>query len=372
MGSSEGRLTAHGGGVQTGGDARGRDPRGAEYEYLCVDAFLEHVVHARALASAFELGLVDRLAARDGEPLAELRDAFRGDRRGVELLLSLLAATGVVELAAGRVALGQAFRRALRYRDLLEAKLEFAHLALPDVTQLFSLMLGNPEEFRRRARTYGLFSYQHCLEATPENVRRTRQWVRFTTALTRYEGQVVAASHDFTLHRRMLDIGGNSGELALQVCRRHAGMRATVFDLPLVCRIGEEHVRAHPEGDRIAFAAGDALTSPLPREHDVVVFKSVLHDWPEASARELMLRASDALEPGGTLLVFERGPLELLRRPVPYSLLPILVFASAFRTPDLYVRTLTDLGFGHVRVSQIDLEMPFFLVRGIKPGGAGA
>lgn len=53
-----------------------------------------------------------------------------------------------------------------------------------------------------------------------------------TTRLTRHEALVCMKYHDFGQYRRMLDVGGNSGEFALQVCRRHPDLRATVLDLP--------------------------------------------------------------------------------------------------------------------------------------------
>jgi SAM-dependent methyltransferase len=332
-----------------------------------VDAFLEHVAHARALGSAFELGLVDHLAARDGETVQALRAVLGGDGRGAELLLPLLAGCGVIELGDGRAALSPAFRRALRYRDLLEAKLEFAHLALPDLMQLFSVMLRSPEEFRRRARIYDLFSYGRCLEDTPENLDRTRWWMRFTTVLTRYEAGACAARHDFSRYRRMLDIGGNSGEFALQVCARNPRMTATVFDLPLVCRIGEEHVRRRPESSRIQFLPGDAFTRPVPAGHDLITFKSMLHDWPDDAATQLIHRASRSLEPGGTVLIFERGRLGQSPTLVPYSMIPVLLFAPAFRSPALYVDALRACGLRDVVVQQVDLDMPFSLVTASKP-----
>jgi len=355
--------------MDTAGESSESAPRGPEYGYLCVEAFLEHAVHACAVASALQLGLLDRLAA-GAVAVGDLRAAFRAEPRGADLLLSLLVAARVVEVADGRVALTPGFRQALQYRDLLEAKLEFARLALPDVAQLLPVMLHAPDEFRRRSRIYSLFSYGRSVDDTPENCQATARWMRFTTALTRYEGQVLATRPEFARRRRLLDIGGNSGELALQLCRRHPALQVTVLDLPVVCRLGEQHVRGRPEAGRITFLPGDALAGPLPPGHDLVVFKSVLHDWPDAAAREMIRRASEALEPGGTLLIFERGPLELLRRPMPYSLLSILPFAFALRTPDLYVRTLTDLGCEQVDVSWLDLEMPFFLCRADKPAGA--
>ena len=191
---------------------------------------------------------------------------------------------------------------------------------------------------------------------------------RITTALTRYEAPVCLTHHDCGRYQCMLDIGGNSGEFALPVCRKHGAIKATVFDLPVVCDIGAEHLRQEPEADRITFIRGNALTDPLPMGFDLVTFKSMLHDWPEREARRLILQGTRSLVPGATLLIFERGRLELSERTPPYSMLPLLLFSRAFRSPDIYVDQLRELGFQNIGVQQVDLETPFCLVTGVRGG----
>lgn len=335
-----------------------------EREYLCVDGFLRTLVDARALKTAFELRLIDHLAAKPGATLAELTRAFSGDGRGVAFLVKLLAANGVIEERHGTIALSAAFRRALRYRDLLETKLEYGAFVLPDFTELFTTAIGSPAAFSRQARTFQLFCYDRAQGQGAEDYELTQRWMRITTCLTRYEAHVAMRHHDFGDYRRILDIGGNSGEFVLQICRKHPRIIATVFDLPMVCRIGREHVRRAPEGGRITFVEGSALSDPLPADQDFVSFKSMLHDWPDAEARQLIVQASRALKPGGTLLIFERGPVEGDDRS--YALIPFLLFFRSFRPPALYTEQMAALGFRDVEVQRIDLETPFFLVTGRK------
>jgi ubiquinone/menaquinone biosynthesis C-methylase UbiE len=331
------------------------------FPFLAVDDFLGDVVSARALTTAFEVGLIDALAAQP-RSAAELAALLKFDARGLRLLLDLLTVNGVVEQQDGGVALASAFQSVLPYRDLLEAKLDFANLVAPDVLERFTALLNDPAGFQRDSRIFNLFGYQHSVEQTPENYRRTQAWVRFTTALTRYEAQACLRHYDFSRARRMLDIGGNSGEFVLQVCRAHSQLQATVFDLPVVCDVGEDHVRGQPEASRITFVRGNALKDPLPAGFDVVSFKSMLHDWPEMEAKRFLTRASQALDPGGTLLIFERAPLEGFTTPLSYSLVPMLLFFRSFRTPESYREHLEAIGFRDVTVQTVPLEMPFFLV----------
>ena len=128
----------------------------------------------------------------------------------------------------------------------------------------------------------------------------------------------------------MLDIGGNSGEFALQVCRRHGRLRASVLDLPLVCDIGGEHLAPEPEAKRISFIKRNAFADPLPETFDLISFKSMLHDWPEKDALLLIGKAARALAPGGALLIFERGRIPYRPETPPYSADPDPPFLQVF------------------------------------------
>jgi hypothetical protein len=141
-----------------------------------------------------------------------------------------------------------------------------------------------------------------------------------------------------------------------------------VLDLPLVCEIGMEHVLAEPECPRISFIKSDVRSEPLPLGYELISFKSMLHDWPSQQARQFIDKAARSLSPGGTLLIFERGPLEVKDTVPPMSMLPLLLFFRSYRTPDSYVSQLEALGFRDIRQQEIHLDTPFFLVTARKPG----
>jgi len=338
------------------------DVPGEDLDFVCADGFIGNLVEAQALKTAFDLGLIDQLRQNGSCPLAGIQKGWRGDRTGLTLLLDLLTGNQVIARSGDEIRLTHPFLDALRFRDLLEAKLDFANLVAPDLIQLFSLLIVDPGRFMREARIFDLFGYHRCFESTSENFEATKKWMRFTTCLTRYEARACMQLHDFGRYTKMLDIGGNSGELILQICRRHPGLSGTVFDLPVVCDVGREHVRPAPEAGRITFQKGNALVDPLPTGFDVVIFKSMLHDWPEQEATRLLSRASGCLNPGGTLLIFERAGIEIGNRALPYSLIPMLLFFRSFRSPSYYQERLEELGFLGIQIQTIYLEMPFFLV----------
>ena len=233
-----------------------RDDAGLGLGFLVVDDFMKTLVDARALKTAFELGLVDRLVEHRHGSVEALGRAVGADPPGLRFLLDLLTANGVVEERGGDVRLSRRFLDALRYRDLLETKLDFTGLH----DQRFRGPVHCAGQGHGRLRGQGapvrLFDYRRSLESSPENYAQTRAWMRITSTLTRYEARACMRLHDFGGYRRALDVGGNSGEFLLQLCRRNPALRGTVFDLPLVCEVGMEHLLAEPEHSRDRFHQG--------------------------------------------------------------------------------------------------------------------
>jgi SAM-dependent methyltransferase len=287
----------------------------------------------------------------------------------MRLLLDLLAANGVVEERHGDVLLADRFRRALRYRDLLEVRLDYAGHVLRDFAEGFTTLLRDPAGFRRGATLFDLFDYRHALLPDQAGLERTRAWMRITTVLTRHEAGPCLDRYDIGAHRRVLDVGGNSGEFLRRICQAHAEVTGDVLDLPLVCDIGLDAMLAAPEAPRIGFIRADLRHEALPGGHDLITFKSMLHDWPERQARDFLARALAALPPGGTLLIYERAALRPAG-PMPIAMLPNLLFFRSYRTADDYVAMLDAVGFTAVGVDHIALDSPFLLITAQKPGDA--
>lgn len=345
---------------------------GAELDYLCVEEFTQELFHARALATAFEIGLIDFMIQTGNAELGSLAARWGARLQAMRLLVSLLISNRVVEEHDGEIHLTDEFLDALRFRDLLQLKLQMTNFAAHDFLDYFSDLICRPDHFMKKSNFTRLFDYSRCFEHSKENYERTKQWMWITTTLTKYESQGCLAHHDFSRYRRILDIGGNSGEFVLRICQSYPEIHATVYDLPLVCDIGQEHVHPEPEANRISFLRGNALADELPRDFDLVTFKSMLHDWPEKEAREFIAKGAQALKPGGTLLIFERGPIEVDKGMPPYSSIPMLLFFHSFRGPSLYKEQLTSLGFENIRVQRIELEMPFFLLTASKKPDEGS
>ena len=337
-----------------------------ELDYLRVEEFIADMVSARALSSALEMGVIDLFLRKGTLTAAVLEQAVTFEPSCMKLFLDLLTHAGIITNCDDGYALTSGFVKVLPYRDLLVAKLDLAHIAAHDYIDSFSFMISDARVFRKRAGMFRMFNYSNALTQTAENYQRTMKWMRITTVLTRYEASTCFTRHSFAHYRTLLDIGGNSGEFVLQACRKYPDLRAVVYDLPVVCDIGQHHLSNEPESERITFVRGNALTEVLPSGFDLVTFKSVLHDWPEQEAHIFIDKARGALKKGGTLIVFERGPYEVGAEGLPYSLIPMVLFSHTFRSPEWYCDYLSSNGFSSISVQWVPLDIPFLLVTAVK------
>jgi hypothetical protein len=104
---------------------------------------------------------------------------------------------------------------------------------------------------------------------------------------------------------RWLDVGGGDGTVMSALLRDDAKLMGDVFNLPSVESLVRARAGAAKLENRLGFVAGDFLTQPLPRGYDLISFIRVLHDWPADMARTLLVKAKDALAPGGRVVVCE-------------------------------------------------------------------
>ena len=335
-------------------------------DYLCVDQFMNTAIAARTLETAFELGVIDCLIDEDAPCLEDICQVTGQNTGSLSFLLEMLESIDVLNKNNGYT-LTEEFNHALEYRDILESKLAFSNFAAVDFIKYFSDLIRDPNEFMQHAEMFRLFDYGRCFEDTEDNIKYARRWMAFTTMLTRYEGRACAAIHDFGQYKSMLDIGGNSGEFCVQVCKSTPDLKATVFDLPVVCKIGVEHVGETEVADRISFVKGDALEDELPTGFDLVSFKSVLHDWPDDYVVQFLKQAYESIMPGGNLIIFERAPFKPGEQLITYSHIPLLLFSNTLRQPDFYVSLLEEMGC-EITIETVELDMPFFLITARRPG----
>jgi acetylserotonin N-methyltransferase len=160
----------------------------------------------------------------------------------------------------------------------------------------------------------------------------------------------VVGAFDLGRFRRLVDLGGGTGHLALAACARYPQLEAAVFDLPGVIATACDYVGRGPSERPLALIAGDFFTDPLP-EADIFTLGRILHDWSEDKVRTLLKKVWDCLPAGGAILIAEKlldndkaGPLPALMQ----SLSMLVCTEGKERTLAEYTSLLHQTGFTQI------------------------
>lgn len=160
----------------------------------------------------------------------------------------------------------------------------------------------------------------------------------------------VVAAFDLSRFRRLVDLGGGTGHLAIAMCQRHAEMRAVVFDLPRVTALARENIARSELQDRVSTQDGDFFAGELPGA-DLYAVGRILHDWSDEKSAILLRAVFDRLPDGGALLIAEKllnedgvGPLAANMQ----SLNMLVVTEGRERTLSQFIQMLSAAGFSAV------------------------
>jgi demethylspheroidene O-methyltransferase len=105
--------------------------------------------------------------------------------------------------------------------------------------------------------------------------------------------------------KTMMDVGGGSGVFVSAALSRHKHLRATLVDLPEVIPTAESRLAQAGLLDRVTLHPGSFRDAPLPKGADNISLIRVLYDHDDATVRDLLAKAYDALPRGGRLIVSE-------------------------------------------------------------------
>lgn len=125
-------------------------------------------------------------------------------------------------------------------------------------------------------------------------------------SFTRLVARDVLTAYDFTGAERIMDVGGGNGELLVRILKAYPTIKGTVLDLAQ-CEPGARALAAEAGVEpRTAFVAGDFFRE-VPPGADMIILKSIVHDWDDARCAILLTNCRKALPKVGMLLLIERS-----------------------------------------------------------------
>jgi len=250
---------------------------------------------ADALQVALEYALFDHLSSPASAPA--LASTLGLDSASTGYLLELLWSLGLLERDAQQPA---------HYHNLPLAE---RHLRAEA-----SAYCGDALQFRHRVlRQTGsqLGDYlrngmPRAPQATP---RLAEAWANAARVQIAQEQRAVTAELACTLVsrlpearrvRRLLDLGGGPGLVAIALAERFAGLEGVVFEYPQAAEVARDNIRQAGLAERLQAVAGDIDCDDIGSGYDLIWCSSVLHFVNDLPAT--LQRLYDALRPGGVLL----------------------------------------------------------------------
>ena len=264
-----------------------------------LDLLSGHRVTATIYA-AVELGMIQALA--EG-PLTSgvVAAACKADEPSTDRLLAALAGLGICERPEpGKFQLSEMGTQLVASSDR-----SLRDWALFEGAMLARSWLGLGDSVRYGKTLSELAGTAGRYEELGEDQRSASLFDAAMTSMTRLAAKELLRAYDFSVAGRILDVGGGTGALLIELLRAHPTLTGCVLDLPR-CEAG---ARRAIEDAGLAHAAqfmcGEFFDG-IPRGFDTLLLKSVLHNWDDTRCSKILANCRRALDSQGTVVVIER------------------------------------------------------------------
>lgn len=187
--------------------------------------------------------------------------------------------------------------------------------------------------------------------------------------------EVVIKLPEFPSMRKMLDLGGGPGLIAMAIVSAHPAIKGVVFDLPAVAQTAKRAIEELGMPDRMETLGGDFRSDPIGSGYDLVWSSGVLNFTKEYIG-PVVGKVYESLNPGGVFISLHEGLTREGTGPEEFVLSKISTHMMGLDyglEQGLIADTMLDAGFRSVRSSTLDSPMgPLDLDIARKSGGAPA
>jgi hypothetical protein len=169
---------------------------------------------------------------------------------------------------------------------------------------------------------------------------------KFMAGIYGPEGPKIAAGYPFGRFATLIDIGGGQGHIVAEILQHHRKLKGALLDLPPTAEVARHFLTGQGLSHRCDVFAGDFFHS-VPAGYDAYMIKSVLHDWDDGKAVQILRQCRDAMPSHGRVLVIEIvvSPGQPMGHPHPMIDLEMMVtFGGKERTEQEFATLLSSAG----------------------------
>jgi hypothetical protein len=243
-----------------------------------------------AIVSAMKLDVFTPLG--EGPKSAQvLADSLGVPARRLRMLLYSLANTGLITREGDRFE-----NSTLANEFLVRGRPRYMGGSHELYSDIFAATLSTAESVRT-GRPAALHDWEHMPE---EQLRAVLRGLNPGAAAS---GRFLVERHDFGRFKRVLDIGGGGGGMAIGLCQACPGLEAKIVELPRIAPIANDLVAASGLTSRIRAVSHDITQAPLAELHDAAVLRSFFQVLPPDAARHAAANVGRSIRPGGEVFI---------------------------------------------------------------------
>lgn len=187
-------------------------------------------------------------------------------------------------------------------------------------------------------------------------------FVEGMSSMTTLVAPAIAQAYPFSEVKTVCDVGGGVGIVLSALLQHHPHLRGILLDDASMLNEAPRFLAPLGVLDRIDLVAGSFMET-IPRGADCYLLKTVVHNWDDARALQILKGCRAAMEPGHRLLVadFVNGQ-DTGGTLVPFmDILGMMVFANGReRTPDEMAKLFTQAGFQYRRLVLLPASQGIF------------
>ena len=192
------------------------------------------------------------------------------------------------------------------FRDAPGCLRNYALFATSEQSLKSCAALGHSLETGQAAHDYALGQkvWEYMRDHPEDNVAFNRGLAE----IRKDEQAVIAAAYDWAGVTSVVDVGAGAGSLLASVLGMNPQIRGILFDRPEVLPDADHLLKARGVRDRCDLVGGNFFES-IGVRGDVWILSQILHDWPDAECRQILMRCRERMKSENRLLVIEMVPV---------------------------------------------------------------
>ncbi len=148
---------------------------------------------------------------------------------------------------------------------------------------------------------HGHKGFEH-LEQNPEIAALFNQAMVEQTRITANE---LVQAYDFSGMKRIVDVGGGSGQLLATILLANPGTTGVLFDMTHAQEAAKRLIAAAGLADRCEIISGSFFET-IPGKGDTYLLKSIIHDWSDDFSKQILKNCRKVMSESSRLLLIDR------------------------------------------------------------------